>query len=251
MKRIYFFLLALAAISPLLMSCDGKKAETVVIEGRVTDYDGNPMKDVSVGLHIPTFLGYIHETFTNDDGYYSFEVKRGKYMAFSALNMDEYPVTGSVLPEEDQRLEFWAWNFIADRDMTFNIRYHRLEVYGMNVFQVQGATPGYTIYCRPMSLTRHYENQRHPSPYYDLAPPVAKAEVTVTVNDESATVRTVQRVNEYFDETEFGDAYLIFADRPAKRTEAPYDIIRVTITDLENGDKGEAVYFVEYPDYLE
>ena len=37
--------------------------------------------------------------------------------------MSTYPHTVKPgLAEKDQRLEFWAWNFIADRDTTLNIR---------------------------------------------------------------------------------------------------------------------------------
>ena len=52
-----------------------------------------------------------------------------------AINMSTYPHTVKPgLAEKDQRLEFWAWNFIADRDTTLNIRYHRMEVYGLRIF---------------------------------------------------------------------------------------------------------------------
>ena len=52
-----------------------------------------------------------------------------------ALNMDEYIIANSTLPEKDQRLEFWGWDFIADRDTTLNIQYHRMEAYGLRAFE--------------------------------------------------------------------------------------------------------------------
>lgn len=55
---------------------------------------------------------------------------------------------------DDLRLEFWGWDFIADRDTTLDIRYHRLEAYGLHAFHIPGGMPTYQIYVRPMSLTR-------------------------------------------------------------------------------------------------
>ncbi|MDR0732925.1 MAG: hypothetical protein LBF08_02515 [Dysgonamonadaceae bacterium] len=32
-------------------------------------------------------------------------------------------------------MEFWAWNVIADTDLTIN---HRLELYGTTIFRIEG-----------------------------------------------------------------------------------------------------------------
>ena len=61
--------------------------------------------------------------------------------------MSTYPHTEKTRTSgKDQRLEFWAWNFIADRDTTLNIRYHRMEVYGLRIFHIPGGMPTYQIY---------------------------------------------------------------------------------------------------------
>ena len=54
----------------------------------------------------------------------------------AAVDLDVYPHTSNGVSNEDQRLEFWAWDFIADRDTTINIRYHRMEVYGLHAFYI-------------------------------------------------------------------------------------------------------------------
>lgn len=83
-----------------------------------------------------------------------------------AINMSTYPHTVKPgLAEKDQRLEFWAWNFIADRDTTLNIRYHRMEVYGLRIFHIPGGMPTYQIYVRPMSLTRTLQWQKKKNPH--------------------------------------------------------------------------------------
>ena len=36
-----------------------------------------------------------------------------------------------------------------------------------------------------------------------------------------------------------------------RSTALPYRVFRVELTDLENGDRGEAVYYLEKTDYIE
>ncbi len=40
-------------------------------------------------------------------------------------------------PRLNTVLEFWAWDFIADRDTTLDIRYHRMEAYGLRAFCIR------------------------------------------------------------------------------------------------------------------
>lgn len=226
------------------------QTDSVTITGRITDYNGVPMDSASVFFQNTKF-SVVHEALTNKDGYYTAKIKKGRYYAMGAINMSEYPIAGSTLPEEDQRLEFWGWNFIADRDTTFNMQYHRLEVYGINPFRIQGATPGYTIYCRPMSLTRTLQYMKNKTSHAALAPDPEKLEVKVTINGEEIALRNKQKVVEYFSEEETGDAYLLFVDLPKIKNDWPYYIFRIQMTDLENGDKGEAVYYLEKKVYIE
>lgn len=238
----------------LLYSCAfvgaQNRTDFVTIRGHITDYDNNPLDSVSVFWMKKDFSD-IKEVITNEDGYYEAKIKKGHYYSMGALNMSTYIVTGSKLPEDDMRLEFWGWNFIADRDTTFNMQYHRMEVYGLNPFRIQGATPGYTIYCRPMSLTRTLAYNRKKTPHAALAPDPEKMEVKVTINNEEVSVKMKQKVVEYFGEKETGDAYLLFVDLPKGKNDFSYNVFRVQITDLENGDKGEATYFLEKKEYVE
>lgn len=43
--------------------------------------------------------------------------------------------------------------------------------------------------------------------------------------------------------------YLLHVDAPKELSKKGYDIFRIEMTDLENGDKGEAVYFREKDEY--
>lgn len=238
----------------MLMSaaCTSKQpAETVEISGRVTDFEGRPIDNVTVGWLNPDFNGQYYTT-TDADGRYHARIPRGRYANAGGINMEEYPNAGSTLAEKDQRLEYWAWNFLADSDMTFDFRYHRLEIYGVNAFQIQGATLGYTIYFRPMSLTRSQQTEkqfpnweRDPDFRGDvsLAPPIDSARIEVTINGEPMKIRMAQEVKEFFWEGVSSNGYLLFVDRPEKNL--PVKTFHIVMEDLGNRDKGEAQYTLE------
>lgn len=239
MKHLAFILTVV-----VFTACSQAQPEMVTISGRVTDFDGNPIDSVTVGWQNPAFSGQYYAT-TDADGRYCARIPKGRYAYAGGLNMAEYVIAGSTLPEADQRLEFWAWNFIADRDTTFDMRYHRLEVYGVNAFQIQGAAAGYTVYFRPMSLTRFQRWVHDGKPVGDngLAPLVDSARIEVSIDGEPVNIRMAQQVKEYFDDANWSGAYLLFVDRPKKND--PVKTFRIVMEDLGNGDKGEAVYTLE------
>lgn len=229
----FLVLLAFAACAPK------QHVEMVTISGRVTDFDGRPVDSVTVSWLNPAFSGHYYAT-TDADGRYCARIPKGRYAYAGGINMAEYPNAGSTLSETGQRLEYWHWNFLADRDTTFDFRYHRLEVYGVNAFQIQGAASGYTVYFRPMSLTRFQKWVRDGKPSGDngLAPSIDSARIEVTVGDEPVKVRMAQEVKEYFDEDNWSGAYLLFVDRPNDND--PVKTFRIVMEDLGTGDKGEA-----------
>lgn len=222
----------------------------VTIKGHVTDYQNNPLDSVNLGWQDAGFTREIFGTMTDENGYYEIQLKKGRYHNMGALNMSQYIVTGSDLPEQDLRLEFWGWNFIADRDTTFNIQYHRLEVYGLNVFRIQGGTPAYTIYCRPMSLTRALVYGLPSEGRVRLAPSSENLKIKVTVDGEEVTVLSKQEVEEYWSNTESTNAYLLTVSLPKDKNNRSYRVFRVQMEDLENGDMGEATYFYEEKEYV-
>lgn len=228
----------------LLAACSRQQPETVTITGRVTDFDGNPLDSVTVGWMNPAFDGQYYTT-TDSDGRYCARIPKGRYASAGGLNMSEYVITGSTLPEAEQRLEYWHWNYIADRDTVSDFRYHRLEVYGIHAFQIPGGTPGFMLYFRPMSLTRFQTWVRAGRPAGDnaLTPPLDSARIEVTIDGDSVPIRLAQPVKEYFDNENWSGAYLLFVDRPAKHH--PVKTFRIVMKDLSNGDKGEGSYTLE------
>ena len=238
-----------------------QQRDSVTIRGQVTDYNGQPIDSCSIFWQSPSFDD-IKQAITDKNGYYTTRIPKGKYQSMGAINMSTYPHTVKPgLAEKDQRLEFWAWNFIADRDTTLNIRYHRMEVYGLRIFHIPGGMPTYQIYVRPMSLTRTLQWQKEEKSSLVhaqdlskieqtglskqakgvlLAPSADKLKAIVWIDGEEVPVLMKQEIKEYFDATEYGNAYLLTVDMPKhQKNILPYRIFKVELTDLENGDRGE------------
>lgn len=245
MKTLFASLLLLFCTAPLYAQ-ESNSPDSVVISGIVTDFDNTPVDSAFVEIKHPDF-STAYKTHSDKNGRYEIHVKKGKYLALTSLKLSEYPLANSVLPKEEQRLEFWCWNLIASEDLTLNIRYNRLEVYGVNVFRIQGASSGYTIYCRPMSLTRALESEKELS-HTDLCPNPEELLLEVKINGESVRVNMKEKVKEYVaDGVCF--AYLLHVDLPTLCDEKPYDIVRIEMLDKKTGDRGEALYFVEKEEY--
>lgn len=236
-KKTFTFLLLLCIIYLQGYS----QTDSITISGIVTDFKGNTMDSCLVELFNSNFKT-AYETHTNKDGKYKLLVKKGSYLALGALKMSEYPIAGSTLPKDEQRLEFWAWNVIAEENLTINIKYHRLEVYGVNIFRIQGANPAYTIYCRPMSLTRGFAEPDKNLNFIDLCPSPEEIDIKVEINGNPVKVNMKQKVKEFVsDGICYG--YLLHIDLPTEQTNKNYDIFHIEMTDLKNGDKGEAISF--------
>lgn len=235
----------------LVLSTAGyAQQDSVTIKGRVTDYNGQPIDSVLVEWKNQRFDTVV-ETLTNKDGYYTARLPKGKYQSMAAVNMATYPHTARPgTSPKDMRLEFWAWNFTADRDTTLNLNYHRMEVYGLNVFRVQGATPAYQIYVRPMSLTRTLVWFQNKTPESLLAPHTEQLKAAVWIDGEEVPILMKQEIKEYFEPGQWGNAYLLTVDMPKKKTANPYRIFKVELTDLENNDRGEGLYYMEKENYV-
>ena len=59
-----------------------------------------------------------------------------------------------------------------------------------------------------------------------------------------------QEIKEYADTNQCFNAYLLTVNMPRKETKNTYRIFKVELTDLENGDRGEGLYYMGQPHYL-
>ena len=250
MKHLFFLFLFLL---PVIVGHAQQPQDSVTIRRRVTDYNDQPIDNCLIKWQSATFNG-IREAATDKDGHYTIRISKGKYQSVAAINMATYPHTAKVeLPEADQRLEFWAWDFIADRDTTLNIRYHRMEAYGMRVFRIPGGMPAYQLHVRPMSLTRFLQQQKETKEKaLLLAPPADKLKATVWIDGEEVPILMKQEIKEYFSANAYGNAYLLTVDMPKHPNSGlPYLVFKVELEDAENGDRGEGLYYMEKEDYVQ
>ena len=84
-----------------------------------------------------------------------------------------------------------------------------------------------------------------------LAPSADKLKAIVWIDGEEVPVLMKQEIKEYFNATEYGNAYLLTVDMPKhQKNILPYRIFKVELTDLENGDRGEGLYYMEKENYI-
>ncbi len=229
--------------------------ETITISGKVTDFEGNPIDSAIVQLKHSDF-SEAYSTYSDTKGNYELSgVKKGKYIAMYVIRPKEYPRQNAV-PPKDMRLEYWAWNVVADRDLIINPRYHRLELYGLTAFRVHGSGPGLMVYVRPMSLAKLltysddiYTNKERINNEVDISVHPENFKVKAFIDDEPVKINSIQSINEYVGEDKLPLIGYILHLEINKRADKPYIIIRIEGTNLEYNEKGENIYFYEIEDY--
>lgn len=230
---------------------------TITISGQVTDFEGNPIDSSIVQLKHKDFTT-AYETYSDEKGYYSLEnVEKGQYVAMFAMRLKEYPRTNAV-SEEEMRLEFWAWNIIADKDLQINPRYHRLELYGFQVFEVFGGAPYLMAYVRPMSLSKYiahgkdvYLDKEKSEKVSDISVDLKDIEFKLYAGNEPLTIHSIQSLIEYEGENNQSmRAFFLQFDRPKEFSDDNYCIFRIEATHNAFGiEKGENLYFYEFKNY--
>ena len=232
-------------------------AQNYSISGRVTDYNGVPVDSCSVIIYNPDFSEAL-ETLSDSNGYYRLDsVPKGRYAAIAAMRVNEYPRMQQV-PLEEMKLEFWAWNVIVDNDLTLNIRYDKMELYGTKAFFEYGGRQELLIYTRPMSVTKVINDPN----FMDKAAQEKTTNVTVApqfidfkvyVDGRQSDIISVQHLS--FPNTNGNiindDCYLIQTYLPSdiySHFEKPYEI-RVVGHNKEFDEWGESVYYLEIPQY--
>jgi len=241
----------LVAISLLCSVGIYAQKELVKISGKVKDFEENLVANATVQLMNEKFdpvEGCV--TKSDENGNYELNVPKGTYYCMFSMILEEYPKFSPDLPKEDQRLEFWGWNIIAEKDIEIDIHYDRMEVYALNVFQVQGSGyPGYNIFCRPMSLSKVQKTNETGGLNMPMCTVPEKMEISVEIDGEKVKLRRVQEVIETAGK-QTTRAYLLTVDPPQKKSKENFQMFRVQMKDTENGDQGEGICFLRKQQYI-
>jgi hypothetical protein len=214
----------------ILISCGNRNR--ITISGKVTDFDNLPLDSVSILIMDKNF-NTIDSALSDKSGNYKLQIKKGLYNSLAAVKRTDYA---------KNKLEYWAWNIPAFKDLIINIKNDKLELYGTNVFRIQGGFPSYSIYVRPMSLTRFQKNAQLNDTVNFLAPLIEKVEVKVQLDNQELKLLSIQKVYEYSDNQKIVGYFL---QTEYKETINKYGELDISITDKETGDKGETRYFIE------
>lgn len=246
----------LSIILICIFSFTAYATDLVKISGKVTDYKGKPIDSCTVLIYNPDFTE-AYETISDSQGDYVLDsIPKGRYAAIAAMRINEYPRLLQVA-SKDMKLEFWAWNVIADRDIILNIRYDKLELYGTTAFLEYGGRQELLIYTRPMSVTKviAYQNFVNKSE--------AEKNSIVTVEPKYMTfdvyadgkpleIYSIQPLTMKNKDNSVGDdmCYLLQVELPKDvyTHNAPYEI-KVVGHNSQYNEHGESVYFLEPPKY--
>lgn len=88
------------------------QTDSVIISGKVTDFNGIPIDGVLIMIKGENFSQYIDTTYSDKTGQYSLRVKKGKYKGMAAVKMEDYSKT---------KLEFWAYEVPANKNINLDI----------------------------------------------------------------------------------------------------------------------------------
>ena len=226
---------------PLVFASVGVTAQAIhnpmVVSGYVRDFEGRAIDSANVLLQDRSF-NPIAQAVTDSTGHYSIKAEKRDYYALVAIRMSDYIKS---------RLEYWAWKIPPADSLSINPRYHRLEVYGINAFVVQGSgSRSVFIYFRPMSLTRQGKWQAlHDTAgtqMHVICPSLTAKDIDVTIDGHASNILDLSEVKEKT-KTGFMRGYFVQCALPeAKRLGTPSRIV-ITVTDPENRDKGEGMLF--------
>lgn len=206
-----------------------------VISGTVRDFEGRPIAGATVELKASSFQT-LFSAVSDADGHYALKADDGQYIALTAIRQGDY---------QKKALEYWAWNVPLHADMSLDIRYHRMEIYGVNVFNVQGAGPGLFVYFRPMSLLRCVGKDLTKDA--DIAPMPEDLDLTIEVNGKPVQIDSRERVVEQNAGTPAMYGYLVHFTPETLKAEG--NLIRIVGKDKKTGDQGEGVVFWGWPDH--
>lgn len=224
---------------------------TITISGRVSDFEGNPI-DSSVVRILHKDFDKVYETYTDKNGNYTLKnIDKGNYMAMFVMRTNEYPRENKV-SKDKMRLEYWAWNIIAEKDLIINPRYDKLEIYGTTAYEVYGGYSGFFIYFRPMSLKKYlsyseFLNKEKSEKNVDISIKPENLKIKVYANDEPLVINSIQSIKEFSGKGNIPiTAFIVQVDKPKQmRNGDSYIVFRVEAENTEFNEKGESIYFYE------
>ena len=160
----------------------------MILEGYVTDKNKSPVANALIEVKGEDFIT-LFSAESNESGYYKLDMPAGKYPFLTAVK--DYGVN---------YLEYWCQNITLQNDMSLDVSFDKLEIYGLHVFEVEGAGNSLMAYFRPMSLPKFRQGVQ------DIAP--EDITIKVVIDNREMPVITINSVKEFAGDREMS-AFLI------------------------------------------
>lgn len=160
----------------------------MILEGYVTDKNKSPVANAHIEVKGEDFIT-LFSAESNENGYYKLDMPAGKYPFLTAVK--DYGVN---------YLEYWCQNITLQNDMSLDVSFDKLEIYGLHVFEVKGAGNSLMAYFRPMSLPKFRQRVQ------DIAP--EDITIKVVIDNREMPVITINSVKEFAGDREMS-AFLI------------------------------------------
>ena len=189
------------------------------LEGYVTDKNQAPIARALIEVKDENFVT-LFSTESNDDGYYVLD-----------MPTDLYPYLTAVKDYGVNFLEYWCQNISLQADMSLNLSFDKLEIYGLHVFSVKGAGNSLMVYFRPMSLPKFQQGMQ------DIAPD--NIVIKASIDDQEVRVINTNSVKEFAGGCELS-AYLIQIE--TTESDEPWQKFDIQITDAD-GHYGAATIY--------
>ena len=189
------------------------------IEGYVTDKNQAPIAGALLEVKDENFVT-LFSAESNDDGYYMLDIPAGLYPFLTAVK--DYGVNF---------LEYWCQNISLQADMSLNLSFDKLEIYGLHVFSVKGAGNSLMVYFRPMSLPKFQQGMQ------DIAPD--NIVIKASIDDQEVRVINTNSVKEFAGGCELS-AYLIQVE--ITESDDPWQKFDIQIRDADNHYGAATIY---------
>ena len=189
------------------------------IEGYVTDKNKSPIANALVEVKGENFAT-LFSTKSKEDGYYVLDIPMGQYPFLTAVK--DYGVN---------YLEYWCQNISLQADMSLDVSFDKLEIYGLHVFSVKGAGNSLMVYFRPMSLPKFQQGMQ------DIAPDGIV--IKVSIDNQEMRVISTNLVKEFAGGRELS-AYLIQIE--TRESDIPWRKLDLPITDVNNHYGAATIY---------
>lgn len=189
------------------------------IEGYVTDKNKSPIANALVEVKGDNFVT-LFSTESKEDGHYVLDIPAGQYPFLTAVK--EYGIN---------YLEYWCQNISLHANMTLDVSFDKLEIYGLHVFAVKGAGNSLMVYFRPMSLPKFQQGMQ------DIAP--ENIVIKASIDDQEIRVINTNLVKEFAGGRELS-AYLIQVE--TSESIIPWHKFDLQITDSDNHYGAATIY---------